>query len=467
MKTIFSGHYRPSPEDFQKLWDECLFVFDTNVLLNLYRYQEESRKILFKIFDKIQDRIWIPYQVGVEYHASVQKIMDEQNSGYDKLYSSVHQKIKDIQKYLSECRYPNIQVTNITERFDELDKSIQEYIEQQRLNHPNLDYLKENISKIIGSNIGREYTQVELDEIYIEGEKRYQLNIPPGYEDAKEKQKLPPQYHNGIQYKQEYGDLVYWLQVIEKAKDSEVRSVVLVTDDRKKDWWNTSGGKVHGPLPDLIHEFKRETKNKDIYIYQLNQFIKFASENHLVDSDEVEIKNTITDIEEIHNLELPTLPEGLWDETEIGRIQKQAYFKLAKLYNHKMEIGDIEKAMKIYEVLRNVQNKIQKENFFYLESDQKDFVKSGIEQYNYKLFIKKENKLEELDVVEFICDFMSENSIEIKKLEVINNANGYWNFLISTNKEMSNRLIDGMIFEIKNNLDWGFISFNKTIMTNV
>jgi len=51
LKNLFPGHYKPSEEEFQKLWDKCIFVFDTNILLNVYRYSEKTRDRLFEILD--------------------------------------------------------------------------------------------------------------------------------------------------------------------------------------------------------------------------------------------------------------------------------------------------------------------------------------------------------------------------------------------------------------------------------
>ncbi len=43
MKGIFKGYHQPTEEEFSQLWRNALFVFDTNVLLNLYRYQSATR----------------------------------------------------------------------------------------------------------------------------------------------------------------------------------------------------------------------------------------------------------------------------------------------------------------------------------------------------------------------------------------------------------------------------------------
>lgn len=69
MKKLFPGYYRPSETDFASLWDNCIFVFDANVLLNLYRYSTETSAELIDIMDKISDRLWLPFQVASEYQS--------------------------------------------------------------------------------------------------------------------------------------------------------------------------------------------------------------------------------------------------------------------------------------------------------------------------------------------------------------------------------------------------------------
>ena len=61
----FEGYY---PPDFDKLWNEATFVFDTNVLLDLYRSSPKYRKEMLDILDILEGRIWIPHQFFFEYH---------------------------------------------------------------------------------------------------------------------------------------------------------------------------------------------------------------------------------------------------------------------------------------------------------------------------------------------------------------------------------------------------------------
>src|SRR5450759_916815 len=67
MKTRFPGYYGLTEAERSDLWREAEFVLDTNVLLNFYSWSEETRKKSFAILKKLESRLWMPHQVGLEY----------------------------------------------------------------------------------------------------------------------------------------------------------------------------------------------------------------------------------------------------------------------------------------------------------------------------------------------------------------------------------------------------------------
>lgn len=62
MRELFPGYYRPTQEEFKQMWQECIFVFDANVLLNIYRYTAKTRGELLAIFEMLKERTWLPHQ---------------------------------------------------------------------------------------------------------------------------------------------------------------------------------------------------------------------------------------------------------------------------------------------------------------------------------------------------------------------------------------------------------------------
>ncbi|TKJ90709.1 hypothetical protein PaeCFBP13512_12825 [Paenibacillus sp. CFBP13512] len=304
MKNLFKSFYKPTEEEFNELWQNCIFVFDTNTLLNLYRYPEKTRELFLNILEKLEGRIWIPYQVAFEYHKNLNDELHKQDNGYSSfeelIDSSINELVSKIEKKATDLRHSNITVEKIITTITEAKESVKAELKVQKDEHPDLEELKESLNFIIGDKVGRPYTQEELDKIYETGQKRYENEIPPGFKDLSDK-KGKTSLHNGLIYKDEYGDLVYWFQIIEKAKESNIKSIILISDDSKEDWVYKFKGQKKGLHPELMNEFVRETE-KQFYLYNSERFIEYAKKFFNV-NNQISIEEAISDIEKTKKIE--------------------------------------------------------------------------------------------------------------------------------------------------------------------
>lgn len=80
---MFPGHYRPTAGDFDEMWRNGLFVLDANVLLNLYRYSDDTRQELLRILRVLQDNLWLPYRAASEYLSSRVEEVHQQRKKYE------------------------------------------------------------------------------------------------------------------------------------------------------------------------------------------------------------------------------------------------------------------------------------------------------------------------------------------------------------------------------------------------
>ena len=64
----YLGYRKKTKEEIEFLWKNAVFTFDTNSLLNLYRYSPTSRKDIFEIINKISTRIFLTNQVTFEFN---------------------------------------------------------------------------------------------------------------------------------------------------------------------------------------------------------------------------------------------------------------------------------------------------------------------------------------------------------------------------------------------------------------
>src|SRR5258708_3051295 len=239
MRKSFPGYYRPSEDEFRKLWGKCLFVLDANVLLNLYRYSEETRKKLIDILEQVETRIWVPHQAALEYQRNRLDVISAQREAYKQIGQLLDDTAKKLEARLrSYKRHPLINGEKLIASIKEVLRAKAGDLETVRQKHPDLvdrDLVREALTKLLDGKVGPPYTDERMKQICKEGEDRYAKSMPPGYKDAKTKE--------GDKI---FGDLVLWYQVMDKAASDKV-PIIIVTDDAKEDWWWRHEGKIVGP----------------------------------------------------------------------------------------------------------------------------------------------------------------------------------------------------------------------------
>jgi hypothetical protein len=82
MRKALHEFFRPTKEEFEKLWKDALITFDSSSLLNLYGYSAETKKELVEAYEKFKDRIILPYQFALEYSRNRTKVINKQISNF-------------------------------------------------------------------------------------------------------------------------------------------------------------------------------------------------------------------------------------------------------------------------------------------------------------------------------------------------------------------------------------------------
>ncbi|MCA9459474.1 MAG: DUF4935 domain-containing protein [Nanoarchaeota archaeon] len=279
MKDTFFEYNRLHEEEIKNLWDRAIFIFDTNVLLNLYRYSDDTSKKFLETIVKLETRVWIPYQVGLEFNKNRLKVISEQKKHYEEFEKKIIDLIGEIENknrspFLPEELFEKLLIIK-GDIIHEVDKRKRKY-DESLLSDPLLNEINLIFKGKVGSRFNSEY----LKQLFLEGEKRYKDKIPPGYADS---QKPEPE---------KYGDLIIWKQIITKSKEENI-DIIFILDDRKEDWWLDHHGKTISARPELLREFKSETKQR-CHFYKPFQFLEYSNE-YLGNSVQEEV------IEEVKN----------------------------------------------------------------------------------------------------------------------------------------------------------------------
>lgn len=288
MKDLFPEFYQDSlaVSDFAENDKPNLVIFDSNFLLDILRLPTEVAKKYLEAIDKVKGHIFVPYLVGVEFNFNKKKVKIETEESIKLLKQNLHYSFEDSYQHFFKKWYDELLdskslsfVSNKTQRenlqesfkesatkfsqevekrkkqmFSELDKSIEaKYTEK-------LDKLTSEIIELLDNSVAEKLEQEWLDKVQESGSIRYDREIPPGFNDRKNKG-TKVRCYSDLSYEQQYGDYIIWEEILHKvARDGNGygMKVIFVTSDgnseSKYDIMYKVKGKTVGPNIYMVNE---------------------------------------------------------------------------------------------------------------------------------------------------------------------------------------------------------------------
>ena len=225
MKNAFFEFYPLEPTDYEKLWNEALIIPDTNVLLDLTRIRPKAAAEVFSVFEAFKDRLWLPHQVGLEFHKRRHSIAPTSKGSFKKLRDLYEDSRSDLEDKLNRLTkefrtHPSIDFEKHKANAAKLFKSILVSIDAEEAALPARQYNDEiiiKISKYFDGHVGVPFDEGAIAALRAEGKKRFETKVPPGYKDGEFS-----------------GDFLLWKQIISYAKERG-NSVIFITEDAKED----------------------------------------------------------------------------------------------------------------------------------------------------------------------------------------------------------------------------------------
>lgn len=366
MREEFAEFYYPTESEIEELWQNGIIIFDTNILLNLYDLSEETSNRVLDIFEDLKDRIWIPYNVFYEYHQNRLNVI---MSVYNQTENLKNDLLKGFTNYIqskivdNKDQYnPVLNWTEIQDMILKMKSEFNDYIESQTDKLPNRfkeDNILSRYSKIFKDRIGNELAKEGLEELYHEGEIRYEKGLSPGYKDRNKKSRLDYNFDDN----RKYGDLIIWKQILKKAETTE-KPIIFITDETNGDWWQQAGSLNFGPT----YFMKREMEERKTLFHMYSSLDFFRGlENYLnieIDENKLEeIKNNAVselNLDELR-MELDIKAEK-YNETELElfkskissrlkKLQRKKNYRLNSISSIQAEIDELESTLDIIEKL--------------------------------------------------------------------------------------------------------------------
>ncbi|HIC8646136.1 TPA: PIN-like domain-containing protein [Elizabethkingia meningoseptica] len=380
--------------EVKKIWEKGIFVFDSNVLLDLYRLPLEAKDDLLSVLQNpnFNSRIWIGFQVALEFLNNRLTIIGDQKNMYSKVITLTEEHICKIDE-LNKSYYNVIENLNLTQRHsiinpsdyineDKFNKSIKTFrkftkylkkSESEHLDVNNVDDIKDLILEIFKDKIGLEFSEEEINSINKEGEERYKNNIPPGYKDLK---KEGSHFYKNLVFTRKFGDLYLWKEIINFANESKSEYIILVTGDVKEDWWEEKRGRKLGPRKELLNEIYNNCENlKRFHIYNTSTFLKYAKQeldDKIKETSITETQNLIdenyrryinSDILEKYHVEVNYIENSMTKLIEQIRNNNLEFEKVSKYRDNLYETSDSNDDIRDYaHNLGYLESELQEEN---------------------------------------------------------------------------------------------------------
>lgn len=269
MRKTFDWYLGAGEDEINAIWDGGLLTLDANVLLDLYRYNAKTREDIVKAVSFFGERVWLPAQAAREFIRNRNRVI----VSADKTFSDANAAIDDLRKSYTTAReklrgyrlMPREGLEEMSEKIEAAIDYASEKVMAAQTAHP--EYLKSDplldwILTTFDGRLGAEPSQEEWVDIRKSGESRMLAHVPPGYEDR---------VKDGDQ---KYGDYLMWRQILDHARTVKM-PIILVTSERKEDWWEVQSGKTIGPRPELLEEAAKVSGQR-ILIYQTDRFLVHA-----------------------------------------------------------------------------------------------------------------------------------------------------------------------------------------------
>lgn len=269
MRNQFLGHFKETDETVAELWKKATFVFDANVLLNLYRYSDDTRDDFLKLLKSLKSRSWLPEQAAHEFLKNRATVIKDQIGSYDTTQSDIDK----LSKSFSGSRAHPFISKDTKDSFESAVKMINAEMAENKQKQEGLihkDSIKDQVADLFDGRVGERYTSDDLVKIFTQGKDRYAAKVPPGYKDGGKISDPKTESDK----RSNFGDWIIWKQIMDYATSAK-KSIILVTDDRKEDWWEEEYGKTLGPRPELINEFAKTSEQK-ILIYTPDSFLHIS-----------------------------------------------------------------------------------------------------------------------------------------------------------------------------------------------
>ena len=310
----FEGYRTPTDEDYRKLLENGLVVVDANVLLNLYRYDDQARDALVGVLRALGDRLWVPHQVLVEFWRNRESVLrdprDVQKT-VKELGDLRDRALRAFRTWANRVSLPEEQAAGLSRPLAEAFASLANNVNASDMEDAatfardtRADAVLQDLEPVLDRRCGAALAEDQHRAAVQEGMRRVDSRLPPGYMDKKKGDEIAA------------GDFLVWEHTLLEAARRGV-DVLFVTGDVKEDWWREESGERRGARLELVQEM-RDRAGVRLFMLRPTSLLEHAR-RHLG----VEVRpESVQEAERVEQFLTSTedLITGGWDTQSVGHL---------------------------------------------------------------------------------------------------------------------------------------------------
>ncbi|MFJ9897352.1 PIN-like domain-containing protein [Streptomyces sp. NPDC091280] len=345
----FGAFRTPTVEDFTSVLTHGLVVPDANVLLNLYRYTEQARGDLLRALGGLENRLWVPHQALVEFWRNREgTLSDARSSGTQaaaEMASHAEQAVRTLRTWANRVALPEDETDGLRTRLNEVFHGVQEMIvkvgegEWQNITQDtSTDPVIAKLEPALAGRVGAPLSQEDYDKAIVEGMRRVDKSLPPGYMDRTK---------DGVGAAADY---LVWEQILREAAQRQC-DVLFVTADGKEDWWRKEQGFNRGPRPELTEELRTRGGGR-LFMLTPNRFLEVAASALEFSLQE----GSVEDIERIERIGTDEATHGGWTTGALqelfDRLTYEGYGDRVAVIKYAAEMDSVADSASIYDICK-------------------------------------------------------------------------------------------------------------------
>ncbi|WP_426937418.1 PIN-like domain-containing protein [Brevibacterium sp. LE-L] len=258
--TEFQSYRIPSQSDIDHALRTGVIALDANVLLDLYRYNDQTVDDILQILQSIGERLFVPHQAVLEFWRNRQSVIsslgDATREAIRITKKNRESTITALNNWAKQIKLPDDQINQIKDDvqafFEQLINRVDgKQTKNYSITQPSEDGILNNLERLLEGSVGSSLPPQEWESAVQEGRRRVEHQIPPGYCDENKTDSDLPEGPSG--------DYLVWAQLLREGADKKT-DLVFITADVKEDWWNkTTRGQSVSARRELKDEYNQAT----------------------------------------------------------------------------------------------------------------------------------------------------------------------------------------------------------------